>query len=117
MQGVKGVVQHCNVQGGVQQQRTIGGLLPDRRHRLQLHRACQHLHIKSYDRPCELSSSVFWTILKTFILFFVSFCTLATKETLCVCVGGGDCMREPSHVDSAISTVPPPPPPRFISEC
>ena len=52
VQSVKGVVQHCNVQGGVQQQRTLCGLLPNRRHRLQLHRPCQHLHIKSYNRPC-----------------------------------------------------------------
>ena len=52
-QGVQGGVQQCHVQGGVQQQRTLCGLLPDRRHRLQLHRPCQHLHIKPYNRPCE----------------------------------------------------------------
>ena len=53
VQGVKDVVRQCTVQGGVQQQRTLCGLLPDRRHRLQLHRACQHLHVKPDNRPCE----------------------------------------------------------------
>ena len=52
-QGVQGGVQQCTVQGGVQQQRTLCGLLPDRRHRLQLHRPCQHLHVKPDNRPCE----------------------------------------------------------------
>ena len=53
LQGVKDVVQQYNVQGGVQQQRTLCGLLPDRRHRFQLHRPCQHLHVKPDNRPCE----------------------------------------------------------------
>ena len=71
-QGVKGVVQHCNVQGGVQQQRTLCGLLPDRRHRLQLHRACQHLHVKSYNCPCEISSSGFLDYLEDIYCGFIN---------------------------------------------